>query len=94
MKKSRGRSERLKGDQRILGESGFVSDILVEADEQFERAYEFKRRGYDLKTIAKRVCEIFAIEREQLFQGSRQQAVADARGLFLRGGNLDIPQPK
>ena len=29
-----------------------------------------------------RVCEIFAIESEQLFQGSRQQAVADARGLF------------
>ena len=41
-----------------------------------------KRRGYDLKTIEDRVCEIFAIESEQLFRGSQQQAVADARGLF------------
>ena len=82
LKKKRSRLERLKGDQRILGESEFVSDILAEADEKFERAYELKRRGYDLKTIEDRVCEIFAIESEQLFQGSRQQAVADARGLF------------
>ncbi len=81
-KKSRGRSGQLKGDQRILGESEFVSDILAEADEKFEHGYELKRRGYDLKTIEDRVCEIFTIESEQLFQGSQQQAVADARGLF------------
>jgi len=81
-KKSRGRLVRLKGDQRILGESEFVSGILAKADEKFERAYELKRRGYNLKRIEDRVCEIFAIESEQLFQGSRQQAVADARGLF------------
>ena len=59
-KKSRGRSGQLKGDQRILGESEFVSDILAEADEKFEHGYELKRRGYDLKTIEGRVCEIFA----------------------------------
>ncbi len=81
-KKSLGRSVRLKGDQRILGESEFVSDILAEADEKFERAYELKRRGYDLKAIEDKVCKIFAIESEQLFQGSQQQAVSNARGLF------------
>jgi hypothetical protein len=81
-KKSRGRSGQLKGDQRILGESEFVSDILAESDEKFERGYELKRMGYDIKTIEDRVCKIFAIDSEQLFQGSRQQAVADARGLF------------
>ena len=82
IKKSQGKMSRLKGDQRILGESEFVSDILTEADEKFERSYELKRRGYDLKTIEDKVCEIFAVEKDQLYQGSRQQAVADARGLF------------
>ncbi|MDY6973343.1 MAG: transposase, partial [Thermodesulfobacteriota bacterium] len=35
--------ERVKGDQRILGDSGFVLDVLKKADEQFERYYEMKR---------------------------------------------------
>jgi len=35
--------ERVKGDQRILGGSGFVCDVLKEADEKFERYYEMKR---------------------------------------------------
>ncbi|MFZ1199781.1 MAG: transposase, partial [Desulfobacterales bacterium] len=38
--------------------------------------------GYDLETIKNKVCRIFAIESEPLYQGSRQPAVADARGLF------------
>ena len=70
-KKSQGRFVRLKSDQRILGESEFVSDILTEADEKFERFYELKRRGYDLKTIEDKVCKIFSVESEQLYQGSR-----------------------
>jgi len=81
-KKGKGRPLRQKGDQRILGESEFVSAILAEAAEKFERSYELKRRGYDLEMIEDKVCRIFAIESEQLYQGSRQQAVADARGLF------------
>ena len=31
---------RLKGVQRILGESGFVAEILERAEEKFERSYE------------------------------------------------------
>ena len=81
-KKGKGRPLRQKGDQRILGESEFVSDILAQAAEKFERSYELKRRGYDLEMIEDKVCRIFAIESEQLYQGSRQPAVAKARGLF------------
>jgi REP element-mobilizing transposase RayT len=81
-KKSRGRIEGLKGDQRILGQNEFVTGILAQAKEKFERSYELKRKGYDLKAIADRVCEIFAIDCEQLYTGGRQLLVADARGLF------------
>lgn len=51
--------KRVKGDQRILGDSGFVLDVLKEAGEKFERSYEMKRLGYDLNTIEERVCEIY-----------------------------------
>ena len=51
--------ERVKGDQRILGDSGFACDVLKEADEKFERYYEMKSKGYDLDTIEQKVCEVF-----------------------------------
>ncbi|MCG2776900.1 MAG: hypothetical protein L6406_14600 [Desulfobacterales bacterium] len=51
--------ERVKGDKRILGDSGFVCDVLKEADEKFERYYEMKSKGYDLDTIEQKVCEVF-----------------------------------
>jgi len=74
--------ERVKGDQRILGDSGFVLDVLKEADEKFERYYEMKRLGYDLQTVEDRVRDIYKIEKEALFSRSRQKAISDARALF------------
>ncbi len=82
--------ERVKGDQGILGDSGFVRDVLKEADEKFERYYEMKRLGYDLKAIEDRVCEIYKIEKEDLFSRSRQRVKSDAEPFFASGriGNL------
>lgn len=74
--------ERVKGDQRILGDSGFVLDVLKEAGEAFERYYEMKRLGYDLQKIEDRVCEIYSIKKEDLLSGSRQKVKCDARALF------------
>ena len=56
--------------------------MLKEADEKFERYYEMKRLGYDLDTIEDRVCEIYKIEKEDLFSRSRQKVKSDARALF------------
>jgi putative transposase len=74
--------ERVKGDQRILGDSEFVFDVLKEANEKFERYYEMKRLGYDLNTIEDRVCEIYKIEKEDIFSRSREKVKSDARALF------------
>lgn len=74
--------DRLKGDQRILGESDFVLETLKEAGERFNRYYEMKELGYDLKTIENRVCDIFDIEPEDIYSKSREKVRADARGLY------------
>ncbi|MCJ7774839.1 MAG: hypothetical protein MUP08_00475, partial [Desulfobulbaceae bacterium] len=42
----------------------------------------WKRLGYDLDTIEDRVCEIYNIEKEDLFSRSRQKVKSDARALF------------
>ncbi|MBN1626893.1 MAG: transposase [Deltaproteobacteria bacterium] len=74
--------ERIKGDQRILGESDFVQDILNRADDKFNRFYELKTKGYNLEKVEKKACEIFGIENKDLFSRSRIKARADARGLY------------
>ena len=63
-----GKSEkRLKGDERILGDSQFVLDTLQETEERFERKYELKARGYDLKTLGERVEQIFKMEPGEIY---------------------------
>lgn len=80
--KQKRKKERIKGDQRILGGSEFVSEVLKEADERYERYYELRKKGYGLKTVEERVCEIYGIDRDEIYSKSREQAIADARGLF------------
>ncbi|KPK17930.1 MAG: transposase [Nitrospira bacterium SG8_3] len=72
----------IKGDQRILGESEFVSEVLRQADEKYDRYYELRTKGYSLKTVEERVCEIYGIDRDEIYSKSRVQAIAEARGLF------------
>lgn len=80
--KRMGKRERIKGDERILGDSDFVLQVLEEADETFNRYYEMKRLGYDLKTVEYRVCRIFKIGTEDIYSKSREKVKASARGLF------------
>jgi putative transposase len=82
--KSRGKGERqrIKGDERMLGDSDFVLQVLEEADETVNRSYETNRQGYDLKTVEDRVCSIFTRAPEDLYAKRREKLKARARGLF------------
>lgn len=82
--------DRIKGDQRILGESDFVQGILDDAEERLTRFYELKNKGYDLEKVEVRVCEIFGIDRDELFSRSRIKARADARGLYCYWGSREL----
>ena len=77
-----GRNERMRSDQRILGDSGFVLEVLKEAEEKLERHYAMKRLGYDLNTIEERVCEIYNIEKGDVYSGSRKKIKSNAKALF------------
>jgi chromosomal replication initiation ATPase DnaA len=72
----------VKGDDRILGDSEFVLQVLKETDETFDRYYALKQRGYTLQTVEQRVCEIFDLPVDDICSKSRQKVKAEARGLF------------
>ena len=86
-------------DERILGDSAFVENMLTQADEKYERHYELKRLGYDADRIAGRVAEIYDMDvREVLSRGKQQQKVK-ARSLFCfwavqeLAGRLELSPP-
>jgi putative transposase len=50
--------DRMKGDERILGDGDFVLSVLTEADERLDRGYELKMLGIDLDKLEGRILEI------------------------------------
>ncbi len=73
---------RVKGDERILGDGDFVMEVLAGAEERYERKYRVKSLGYDISRVERKVVELYDIEREDLYSGSRRKRISEARSLF------------
>jgi putative transposase len=84
------KGDRIKGDERILGDSNFVSQVLSGAEERFKRRYRLKRLGYDFEFVLKKVLDIYDIKREDLNSGIRRMPIPDARALVCYWGVCDL----
>jgi REP element-mobilizing transposase RayT len=74
--------ERVKGDERILGDTEFVLQVLEQANERLDRRYELASRGWDEKRVARRVAGIYGIAADEMFRRGQKRRIAEARGLF------------
>ena len=74
--------DRVKGDQRILGDGDFVTGLLAEDNERLDRCYELKNLGYDLETIRQRVSKIFGIKKEEMYSSGRRKIQVEDRDLM------------
>ncbi len=90
--RQRGR-DRIKSDQRILGESDFVSDVLSESKEQFSRKYRLKILGYDFEKVAGRVSGIFQLEQDYITARGRQKDRVRARDLLCYWAVVELGMP-
>jgi len=81
---------RIKSDQRILGDSEFVSDVLSESEEQFSRRHRLKSLGYDFERVAERVSELFHLEKEYITGRGRQRDRVKARDLLCYWAAVDL----
>jgi len=73
---------RLKGDERILGDSDFVLEVLKSSEEQFERKYRLKSQGFDLSRLSKRVAELLKVDPERIYSPGKYRQNVKARSLF------------
>jgi putative transposase len=81
---------RMKSDERILGDSDFVDELLSAAGEKFEHFHRLKRLGYDLDKTAKRAAGICGIEQEDLFSRSKQKSRVTARSVFCYWASREL----
>jgi putative transposase len=82
--------DRIKSDQRILGESDFVNDVLSESEAQFSRKYKLKRQGYDFEKVVERVCKIFQMDKEFVTGRGKQRDRVRGRDLLCYWGVVDL----
>ena len=80
----------VKGDERILGDSSFVMNILAQAEEKLERRYAIKKAGIDITAIEKRVCDLLRLEVDQLYDHGRYRQFVEARSLFCYWAHSDL----
>jgi REP element-mobilizing transposase RayT len=74
--------DRIKSDQRILGESQFVRDVLSESEGNFTRRYQLKSRGLDFDAVVERVSFLFQLEKDYITGRGRQRDRVQARDLL------------
>ncbi len=75
-------SDRIKSDERILGDSEFVNMALQKADEQLENSYRLKSEGFEFEDIVKRVAQVTGLPLEIVEEKSRRPQVVQARSLL------------
>jgi putative transposase len=83
-----------KGDERILGDGTFVSEVLEKAGERFKETYRLRARGYNLDGLIKRVAEITQVTPDEILDSLRDAKRTKARSVlcYWAAEKLGIPQ--
>ena len=73
---------RIKGDERILGSSDFVMQVLSAADERLNKNTELEKEGVDFEVVLEKVAEHFGFAPKDICSGSRNRNIAEARAVI------------
>ena len=76
----RNRGEKRRSDQRILGDSEFVQDVISGLDDLTKKNLRLSGQRKEIAALAKQVCSKYNISLGELCSGSRRRVVAEANG--------------
>ena len=82
--------DRIKSDQRILGESNFVQDVLSESEENLTRKYKLKSRGFNFEKVVDRVSLLLRLEKDYITGKGRQKNRVQARDLVCYWSAIEL----
>jgi putative transposase len=78
----RGGKDRIKGDERILGDGDFVEEVLDSCRQQLEQRYQYLARGYDFDWLAGKVAALLDLEPEIVTRSGRYPDTVQARSVL------------
>lgn len=90
VKELRDRGNRRKGDERILGDSDFVENILSQCQEQMERKCLYKNKGYDFEWLTGRVVATFGIDKKEITKSGRYPRRVKARSVLCYWASREL----
>jgi putative transposase len=86
--------DRIKSDQRILGESDFVKEVLAESEKTFSRKYKLRGLGYKFETVVERVSWLLQLGEEYLTGKGRQKDRVKGKDLICYWSAVDLGMSK
>ena len=78
----KGTKDRIKGDERILGDGDFVEEVLETCQEQLERRYHYQAKGYGLDWLTGHVATILGLEKDIVTRPGRYPDTVEARSVL------------
>lgn len=78
----RGTGDRIKGDERILGDGDFVESALKNCQERRERHCHYQARGYDFNWLVKKVARLMDVEQAAVIRSGRYPDTVKARSVL------------
>jgi len=79
-----------KSDERILGDSDFVENVLAKADEEMERKYALQAAGPYLDGLAEIVAGITEVKPSRIFSPGKDRNRVRARSLLCFWANREL----
>ncbi len=86
----RGVGERIKGDERILGDGDFVETVLGASNERLERRAFLQATGYDFECLVKRVAALFEMPTTEVLREGKYARTVQARSVLCFWANREL----
>ena len=82
-----------KSDERILGDSDFVENVLKTANESMKARYALAAEGIEIKEIIQAVSNLLSIEAEEIIGASKNRSAVKARALICCWAERELGMP-
>lgn len=90
IKALRGVGERIKGDERILGDGDFVEAVLEASNERLERRAMLQAKGVDFDRLVERVAQLFDMSTAEVLRRGRYGRTVAARSVLCFWANREL----
>jgi REP element-mobilizing transposase RayT len=90
VKALRGSGDRIRGDERILGDGDFVEKVLAAGNELLERRARLLALGYDFDRLLGRVAALFEMPTHEVLREGKYARTVPARSVLCYWANREL----